>query len=364
MQDLKRQSNRRPVVRKLRTSSMNVRRNRSNPIPGLAVKLRKPQVDPGFKNSWLPQYFVENEPALLRQKLRWLLQRFIGICGLVFILWLAGGSIWVGQEFFHQPLTKVIIKGNLLLNDSDVLNSSGLRPGQNLFDLKAYQVASNLQKHPIIQHADIRRRFPDEIHLYLSEYQPVALLKVSHKISVLSPASLLKTKFILIGDDQRLLKELPVDVLWNSQYKTLPLIKGLTISSIKLGTHLKSPVLERGLRFLETFQQMASAQKSIEPADLIKDNDQFRLVDLSFQPIHIDISDPLNLKVNWPVMLSELQTGVPGTLRTVPLTIQIGSRDFMERLRTFQNIFPVLEKQHPGLKSIDLRYKNRILLIP
>ena len=107
MQDLKRQSNRRPAVRKLRTSSMSVRKNRSNPIPGLSVKLRKPSIEPGYRNSWVPPYFVENEPAFLRQKTRWLIQKFIGICGLVFILWLAGGSVWVGQTFFQQTLTTV-----------------------------------------------------------------------------------------------------------------------------------------------------------------------------------------------------------------------------------------------------------------
>ncbi len=364
MQDLKRQSNRRPAVRKLRTSSMSVRKNSSNPIPGLSVKLRKPCVDPGFSNSWVPQYFVENEPALLRQKIRRLIQNFFGLCGLVFILWLAGGSVWFGQKFFHQPLTKVLIKGNELLNDFEVLNASGLRPGQRLIDLKPYQVTARLQTHPIVKKADIRRKFPDEIHLVLSEFQPVALLKVSQKTSVFSPSSITKTKYVLIDEDQLLLKQLPVNELWDSPHKNLPLIKGLTVSSMKLGTHLKSPVLERGLRFLATLQKMAAAQKTAEPKVQINLKNQFRMVDWSSHPIHIDISDPLNLKINWPVNFSDIKTGSPEPLRTVPLTIQIGSRDFGERLRTFQNIFPVLDKQHPGLKSIDLRYKNRVMLIP
>ena len=107
MRDLKRQSNRRPAVRKLGTSSVAVRKNRSNPIPGLSVKLRKPFNEPGFCNSWVPSYFVENEPAVLREKMRWLIQRFFGICGLIFILLMAGGSLWVGQAFFNQPLKKV-----------------------------------------------------------------------------------------------------------------------------------------------------------------------------------------------------------------------------------------------------------------
>jgi Cell division septal protein len=143
MKDLKRQSNRRPVVRKLGTPSFTVRKNRSNPIPGLSVKLRRPFNEPGFRNSWLPSYFVENEPALLREKIRWFVQRIFGIFGLIFIFWLAAGSLWVGQAFFKQPLKKVYFEGNHLLNDADVLKTSGLRPGQKLLDLNPYNVLAS-----------------------------------------------------------------------------------------------------------------------------------------------------------------------------------------------------------------------------
>ena len=364
MQDLKRQSHRRPAVRKLRTSSTSVRKNRSNPIPGLSVKLRKPNTEPGYRNSWVPSYFVENEPAFLRMKIRWLIQKFIGISGLVFILWLAGGSVWVGQAFFKQPLTKVLINGNQLLDDLDVLRTSGLHQGQLLSDLQPYRIAARLQTHPIVQKADIRRIFPDELHLKITEYQPVALLKISLQTSVFSPASLAKTKYVLIDENQRLLKQLPIEVLRDSPHKILPLIDGLTVQSIKLGSRLDSPVLERGLRFLATFQQMTAAQKTKLPKTQLELERQFSIVDLTTQPIHIDISDPLNLKINWPLNIFYLQPGKPEPLRTVPLTIQMGSRNFGERLRTFQNIYAVLDKQHPGLKSIDLRYKNRVLLVP
>ncbi|MBS1254589.1 MAG: Cell division protein FtsQ [Deltaproteobacteria bacterium] len=363
MKDLKRQSNRRPAVRKLGTSSVTVRKNRSNPIPGISVKLRKPVHEPGFRNSWVPSYFIENEPAVLRNKIRWLVQRLFGICGLIFILWLAGGSLWVGQAFFKQPLKKVHIEGNQLLNVSDVLRTSGLRPGHRLSNLKPYQIAAQLQTHPIVQKADIRRKFPDEIHLILSEHQPVALLKISQEKTNLSTDTSPNTNFVLIGYDQRLLKQLPIDVLLNSPHSSLPLIKGLTVSSMRLGKRLNSPVLERGLKLLTTLQGLAAAQKSEQLETLTRFEDQFRMVDWSAQKIRIDISDPLNLKINWPLK-SSAQPGTPVPLRKVPFTIQMGSRNFNERLHTFQNIYPTLGNQHPGLQSVDLRYKNRVMLIP
>ena len=109
-----------------------------------------------------------------------------------------------------------------MLNDADVMSTSGLRPGQLVFNLKPYQLAARLQSHPIVRKADIRRKFPDEINLILNEYQPVALLKISQQTKILSPASSAKTNYILIGDDQRLLKQLSVVELQNSPHKSLP----------------------------------------------------------------------------------------------------------------------------------------------
>ena len=364
MQDLKRQSNRRPVARHLRTSSMRVRKNHSNPIPGLSVKLRKPNTESGYKNSWLPPYFLENEPDLVRKKIHSLLKQFLGICGLIFIFWLVGGSVWVGQWFFKQPLSKVNVKGNLLLKDFDVLNASELRQGQRLLDLNPYQVAARLQTHPIVEKADIRRIFPNKINLIISEYQPVAVLQLSLQEEILKPVSLSKTKYVLIGNNQRLLKLLTFDVLRDSPYRKLPQINGLVVQSVTLGSRLDSPVLERGLRFLATFQRMVGAQQGKQLNPYFKLENEFRKVNWASQPIHIDISDPLNLKIKWPINLSEIQPRSLKHLPTVPLTIQMGSRDFSKRLNTFRSIYPVLDKQHPGLKSIDLRYKNRVMLVP
>ena len=364
MKDLKRQSNRRPAVRKLGTSSFAERKNRSNPIPGLSLKLRKPFNEPGFRNSWLPSYFAKNEPALLREKIGWFIQRFFGICGLIFILWIAVGSVWVGKAFFNQPLKKVFFEGNQLLEDTDVLETSGLRPRQRLIDLKPYQIAARLQTHPIIQKADIRRKFPDEIHLIVSEHPPVAMLKISKKNNGLSNTALKKEDFFLIGHDQRLLKKLSMEELLNSPHKSLPLIKGLNIPLTRLGKRLNSSVLERGLTLLGTLKNISNDQTNQNQEKMTELTDHFRMVEWSSQKIRIDVSDPLNLKLHWPLKSAEFIPDSPQILRSVPLTIQMGNSNFGKRFRTFQNIFPIIDKQHPELQSIDLRYEKRVMLIP
>ncbi len=283
---------------------------------------------------------------------------------MIFIFGLEAGSLWFGQAFFKQPLKKVYFEGNQLLNDSDVLKTSGLRPGQKLLDLNPYNVAAQLQTHPIVQKADIRIKFPDEIHLLVQEHRPVAMLKISKKINDLTNDTLKNTNFFLIGNDQRLLKQLPLEELRNSPHRNLPLIKGITVPYTRLGERLNSSVLERGLVLLSTLQKIPKDQITKNPERLTRFLDHNRMVDWPNQKIRIDVSDPLNLKISWPLKSHQSQPGSTEMLRSVPLTIQMGNRNFSERIRTFQNIFPIIDKQHPEIHSIDLRYEKRVMLKP
>tara|TARA_Y100001970_G_C14227839_1_gene856740 strand:+ start:279 stop:1304 length:1026 start_codon:yes stop_codon:yes gene_type:complete len=341
---------------------MTVRKSRSNPIPGLSVKLRKTNPEPGFKNYWLPSYFVKNEPAFLRKKIKFFINKFFGLLGLVIFLWLAGGSAWVGNNFFNSSIKKVFIEGEHILNEIEVLKTSKLYPGQLLSNIIPYKIAEELQKHPAIQKADIRKKFPDEIHLFLNEYKPVAILKIFNSQNYKGTSHSLKNTFFLIGDHQRVIKKIPLYQILTSNYAELPLISGLKLNSLQMGSFLNSAVLERGLGFLKTFRKIKteSQEKELENFFL----DQKKLANLYYKSIHIDISDPLNLKISWPEKNSRFKSNHHIYNQKLPVTVQIGSRKFDERLRTFQNIYPVLYKKHPSLKSIDLRYKNKVMLTP
>jgi len=341
---------------------MTVRKNRSNPLPGLSIKLRKANSEPGFSNYWLPSYFVKNEPAYLRKKIRFFINKFIGILGLIFFIWVAGGSIWIGKAFFNYPIKKVFINGEHLLSEIEVLNTSGIRPGQLLSSLKPYHIAERLQKHPAIKKADIRLKFPDGIHLFLNEYQPVALLQITKFDQARNKDYFTKNDYFLIGEDQRLIKKMSLNQIVNANYDKLPLISGLRTKSLQMGHCLNSPVLERGLAFLEIFKNNVIKSQQTETENLYET--RYKLVNFSTNNIHIDVSDPLNLKIKWPGNSSRFKNDQLKLFQDLPLTIQMGSRNFDERLITLQNIYPVLYKQHPRLKSIDLRYKNRVMLIP
>ncbi|GIT04142.1 MAG: hypothetical protein CM1200mP28_14010 [Deltaproteobacteria bacterium] len=84
-----------------------------------------------------------------------------------------------------------------------------------------------MQTHPIVQKADIRRKFPDEIHLIVGT-PAVAMLKISQEINDLSHGTLQNVNYFLIGHDQRLLKQMPLGELVIHLTEASPLFKGLT----------------------------------------------------------------------------------------------------------------------------------------
>ena len=190
------------------------------------------------------------------------------------------------------------------------------------------------------------------------------MLKISQEINNRSHGTLQNANYFLIGHDQRLLKKLPLEELRNSPHRSLPLIKGLTFPYTRLGKRLNSSVLERGLTLLSTLQNITMDHITENPEIVTGFKDHYRMVDWSSQKIRIDISDPLNLKISWPLESTEFQPGSPEMLRSLPLTIQMGNRNFSERIRTFQNIFPIIGKQQPPIQSIDLRYEKRVMLMP
>ena len=95
------------------------------------------------------------------------------------MLWLSGGTAYLGWSYFQQPLKDVRISGNQLLEPAEVLKISGLQPGILLADLDPYLVASRIKSHPIVKKVDVRREFPGSLHLVLFEQDPFVLVEKS-----------------------------------------------------------------------------------------------------------------------------------------------------------------------------------------
>ena len=98
---------------------------------------------------------------------------------------------------------------------------------------------------------------------------------------------------------------------------------------MRLGLRLNSSVLERGIILLSTLQNITMDQIPENPEIVNGFKDHYRMVDWSSQKIRIDISDPLNLKLSWPLKSPKFQLGLSEMPRSVTLTIQMGNKNLV-----------------------------------
>ncbi len=361
MQDLKRHAHRRPAPRKHRSSSVSIRNIRgktviltqSNPGKRPAKNRRKPLLwflSGDSSASGIPPWSL------------WRLSQLLFTLSVpVFMLWLGGGMVHHGRTFFQTQLREVRISGNRLLQEEEVLRISGLRPGMSLEELDSFATASMLQQHPVIDRADVRRIFPDRVHLMLLEHAPAALIEQPTTNSK-SPAG-----YWLITREKLVLKSVTEQEARAPLLRDQPRIRGLPDNGIKPGWKWQSLALERGLRFLDTVRSgqqrtVASAQGIQSASEEVPNGIQLT------KGLVINLFDPLNLNIRMRFPAASMTTTQDPSSSEIDkehsVLVHIGHRNFAERLRTLEKIVPELLMSHPRMKSIDLRYPDRVTLVP
>lgn len=82
---------------------------------------------------------------------------------------------WMCNWDFFQ-ITVIEITGMNKTNEAELRAASGVDVHTNLLALKSKQVAAALEKHPWIAHAEIRRSWPNRLHIAVEEKTPVAMI--------------------------------------------------------------------------------------------------------------------------------------------------------------------------------------------
>src|SRR5690606_31941454 len=110
---------------------------------------------------------------LIYRKRRWrpaVNRKMLGLLVLFFVFLL----LVIALESPIGRIGKVEIEGLALLNEQEALEYSGLQLNTPLIRLLLSQPEKALLELPEVKEADVRWRFPNEIHLRLVEYKPVA----------------------------------------------------------------------------------------------------------------------------------------------------------------------------------------------
>ena len=235
-------------------------------------------------------------------------KKIIGFATLVFLLWMLSGIIWLYPSFLRQSSIQIHLQGHTTLTPANVYQIAGIDSHLEFHQIDAYQMVSQLNQHPLIKQALVRKLFPDTIFIFIKERRPYAYLKA-------------EDAYYLIDEQLH-----PIQIVSTSLPQPSFALTGIEKDAIHLGQPIVSAGLEQGRELLNLMRESALPW------------DQFA---------ELDVADPLNLKLK---------------LRDPPLLVQLGHKNYLEKIRTFEKIYSQLQQSGKPLSSIDLRYQNKAIV--
>ena len=93
---------------------------------------------------------------------------FAGLYKLICVVLIFGAILAAMAVFFKTE--QVEITGNVRYTAAEVIESSGVETGDNLFFLNKYQVAGRIgDALPYVESVSINRRLPSGLHIHITE---------------------------------------------------------------------------------------------------------------------------------------------------------------------------------------------------
>jgi cell division septal protein FtsQ len=308
MQDFKRQSFRRPAQKTKKRSVRRMDQVGKSWVAQPSRFFRAVGSRATFRWPLLWNLFSTDNPRELRSNLNHLLLNGMNVILGVFCLWTAYHLGPQVLSFFHRPPEVLYISENQLLQKEEILAWSGLRPEFELQEIDPVSLAERIQKLPEVEFAEVRREFPNRLHIRVREHQPVAVLDT-------------EGRQFLIDQERRLLRQVKGGF-------GLPVLTGVSIGKLQPGDIVPDLKLEHGLKFL----------KSLEQFPELKD-----------RAVATDLSDPTNVQF-WVRNDAGKMTSA-----------RFGTGAFPDRLERFSVTYQQVLTEHPEAQWMDLRFSDRIL---
>lgn len=231
--------------------------------------------------------------------------------------------------FIHDFLTqcdcfraeRIVITGIQRLSEKEVMKQAQTEPGINILSMNLPKARKLLRAHFWIADAEIKRIFPSELHIKITEHEPLAILDLGRKF--------------IINTNGEIFKEWAA-----SDPDYLPLVSGLTFSDIA------PPGKPSNLPFqaVKEILRLGQQQGSIIPNRFIK-------------KIKVDKEMGTTLYVTQcPGMTSD----EPDRLRT----IRLGYHNYPAKYDQLEHIFFYLKRNQEiiNIDTIDVNNMNRIVV--
>ncbi|RJP61544.1 MAG: FtsQ-type POTRA domain-containing protein [Candidatus Auribacter fodinae] len=253
------------------------------------------------------RYYVNvrqnRQSASFRGIVKGLLQ--IGLLGGVLV-----GLYFLGVEIYRYVSTdpyfeikKISIENNISVDDREILDTLGIRTGQNIFSLSIEGCRKQLVCFPNIRDIKIKKRLPDEIFIRVYERTPMF--------------QLYNGAYFYVDKDGYVMAKMS-----REPDSSLPVVTGLDLPVVDFGTCLSLEPLELVSKAITAYQNNESLAR--------------------IQIDSIDISDPEK------VVFITREGG----------SITLGSNDFEYRLKKLDKILIDLYNRNLCFASIDLRFEN------
>jgi cell division protein FtsQ len=216
------------------------------------------------------------------------------------------------SAFCIKDINNIEIEGAKRLSPSVLLQQARLGPGLNLLAVRPGQVERALMAHPWIAKAEVSRKWPHSLHLKIQERDPVALAQIGEELLYMDRQGMV-FKPLSPGDPHN-----------------FPVITGLTPEQFR---HAAGDLPEV---VAQAFSLMEVLKKTPPPLNLE-----------NISEIHADLEQGFTLYANG-----------------VGVALDLGLKDYSEKLQKFAQLWPVLVQKGLVAKTgrINLNYPRRVLV--
>ncbi len=230
---------------------------------------------------------------------------------LALVLLLIGGAALAGRTILHSGffgVESVRVENFSRLEQDEVIGLSDIRPGVNIFDLDLEMIGRKIEENPWVAKAEVRRVFPREVVIRLTERQPRAIINLGYLYYVDGGGEIFK-------------------VLAAADRLDYPAITGLDRRALLENPGDSQRLLREAMALLDELERRRV----------------FNLKEVS--EVHLDPADGLRLHT--------VDGGVP---------VHLGFADFSGKLTRLEKIYPELQGRLSVLKYIDLNVADRVIV--
>lgn len=236
----------------------------------------------------------------------------LGLAGLCLSLVLLYHQLLTSSYFCIKDIKNIEIDGARRLTPEVILQLANLGPDTNLLAVRPGRVERALLAHPWIARAELTRKWPQRLRLHIQEREPVALLQLGEELFYIDRQGGL-FKPLSPGDPHNFL-----------------VITGLKAENLQHPEGSLAPLVAQTFQLLEVLKEA--------PAPLNLEN---------ISEVHLDLDRGFTLYVN----------GLGAAL-------DIGFKDYLEKLKKFAQVLPTLVQKDylPKTGRINLDYPDRVLI--